>query len=98
MTDFSTKYSEIRGSDHVQSLQLEGRIAAQIKAKRKSLNMSQQKLADLADIPKSTIGRIAAGLTSPKVETLMKLSKALQTPFIIDGTLDNDSQNLYVQT
>jgi transcriptional regulator with XRE-family HTH domain len=96
MSDFLKRYSEIRGEDYVQSLQLEGRIAAQIKTKRKSLNMSQQDLADLAGVPKSTIGRIEAGLTSPKVDTLLQISKALNTPFIIDGTMDNNS-NLYVK-
>ncbi|PAV30757.1 transcriptional regulator [Virgibacillus profundi] len=98
MSDFLKRYSKIRGADHVQSLQLEGQIAAQIKTKRQTLKMSQQKLADLAGVPKSTIGRIEAGLTSPKVETLLKISKALETPFIIDGTLDGGNNNLYVQT
>lgn len=96
MSDFFKKYSEIRGEDYVQNLQLEGRIAAQIKTRRKSLKMSQQDLADLAGIPKSTIGRIEAGLTSPKVDTLLQISKALNTPFIIDGTMDNNP-NLYVK-
>jgi len=97
MSDFLKGYSEIRGEDCVQGLQLEGRIAAQIKSKRQQLKMSQQKLADLANIPKSTIGRIEAGLTSPRVETLLKISKALETPFIIDGALDNGDNTLYVQ-
>lgn len=74
MSDFFKSYSEIRGVDYVQSLQLEGRIAAQIKTKRQSMKMSQQELADLAAIPKSTIGRIEAGLTSPKLKTLLKIS------------------------
>jgi transcriptional regulator with XRE-family HTH domain len=98
MNDFFRKYSEIRGENHVRSLQLEGRIAAQIKTARKSLNMSQQGLADLAGVPKSTIGRIEAGLTSPRLETLLQLSKVLSTPFIIDGTKDNGAPNLYTQT
>ncbi|WP_280770652.1 helix-turn-helix domain-containing protein [Salipaludibacillus daqingensis] len=98
MSDFFKKYSEIRGEDYVKNLQFEGEIAAQIKTKRHELKMSQQQLADLAEIPKSTIGRIEAGLTSPKLETLLKISKVLETPFVIDGTLDNDNNNLYVQT
>lgn len=98
MSDFFKRYSEIRGDDHVRSLQLEGQIAAQIKTKRQKTKMSQQELADSAGIPKSTIGRIESGSTSPKVETLLKISKALETPFIIDGTLDNGNNNLYVQT
>lgn|SRR5690625_273667 len=97
MSDFLRRYSKIRGKDHVQNLQQEGHIAAQIKTKRKTINMSQQDLADLAGVPKSTIGRIEAGLTSPKVDTLLRISKVLDTPFIIDGTIDKDDNNLYVQ-
>ncbi|MCE7792385.1 helix-turn-helix transcriptional regulator [Salipaludibacillus sp. CUR1] len=98
MSDFLKKYSGIRGNDHVESLQLEGQIAAQIKAKRHTLKISQQELADRANIPKSTIGRIEAGLTSPKVETLLKISKALNTPFIIDGTPGNEDKNMTLKT
>lgn len=98
MSDFIKRYTEIRGEGHVKKLQSEGRIAAQIKTKRKSLNMSQQNLAELAGVPKSTIGRIEAGLNSPKIDTLLQISKALDTPFIIDGTIDNDKPNLYIQT
>jgi XRE family transcriptional regulator, regulator of sulfur utilization len=39
--------------------------------------MFQQELADRIGVPKSTIGRIEAGLTSPRVETLFKISQAL---------------------
>lgn len=86
MSDFFKEYAAIRGEQHVQKLQLEGTIASQIKTRRKQLNMSQQELADRIGVPKSTIGRIEAGLTSPRVETLFKISQALNTPFIIDGT------------
>ncbi|CAM3228478.1 helix-turn-helix transcriptional regulator [Filibacter tadaridae] len=72
-------------------------ITAQIKTKRKSLNMSQQNLADAAGIPKSTIGRIEAGITNPKVNPLLQISRVLDTPFIIDGTNDGNNSNLYVE-
>lgn len=88
MSDFFKKYANIRGEDHVNHLQLEGRIAAQIKTKRQSLQLSQQKLADLVGVPKSTIGRIEAGITSPRLDTLLQISKALDTAFVIDGTND----------
>ncbi|MDC3414166.1 helix-turn-helix domain-containing protein [Aquibacillus sp. 3ASR75-11] len=98
MSDFFKRYSKVRGEDHVKNLQFEGRIAAQIKTVRQNRSLSQQQLADLAGVPKSTIGRIEAGLTSPKVETLLLLSKALDTPFIIDGTMDNNDHSLYLRT
>lgn len=96
MNEFVNKYAEIRGTDYVQRLQFEGMIAAQIKTRRKDLQLSQQKLADLASVPKSTIGRIEAGITSPKVDTLLRISKALETPFIIDGT--SIKKNLFMET
>jgi len=77
MSDFFKKYAAIRGELHVQKLQLEGTIAAQIKTRRKQLNMSQQELADRIGVPKSTIGRIEAGLTSPRC----KLAHYFGTPF-----------------
>lgn len=98
MSDFLKKYADLRGKDHVKRLQSEGKIAAQIKTERKKQGMSQQTLAEISGVPKSTIGRIEAGLTSPRVDTLMRLSKALNTAFEIDGTADDrDSKNLYVQ-
>jgi DNA-binding XRE family transcriptional regulator len=96
MSDFFKKYAAIRGEQHVQKLRFEGAIAAQIKTRRKQLNMSQQELADRIGVPKSTIGRIESGLTSPRVETLFKISQALNTPFIIDGTSRQD-HNLNVR-
>lgn len=71
VSDFLKRYSKIRGEDYGQNLLLEGRIAAQSKTRRKSLNMPQQDLADLAGVPTSTIGRIEAGLTSPKARYFM---------------------------
>lgn len=75
MSDFLKRYSKIRGEDYVQSHQLEWQFAAQIKTKYKSLNMSQQDLANAFGVPKSTMGRIEAGLTSPKVDTLLPYQK-----------------------
>ncbi len=51
MSDFFKKYSKTRGEDHVQGLQLEGVIAAQIKTNRQKLKMSQQELSDLTSVP-----------------------------------------------
>ncbi|MFD1414452.1 helix-turn-helix domain-containing protein [Oceanobacillus jeddahense] len=98
MSDFFKRYALIRGEQHVQNLQYEGRIAAQIKTSRYQMKLSQQQLADLAGIPKSTIGRIEAGLTSPKVDTLLRISRALNTPFIIDGTIDNNPKIISAET
>ena len=57
-------------------LTLEGDLAAQIKTLQKELGMSQQELADKIGKPKSTIGRIEAGLSVPRADTLYKVSGA----------------------
>ncbi|MBR3215547.1 MAG: helix-turn-helix transcriptional regulator [Exiguobacterium sp.] len=93
MSDMFKKYAEIVGNDHVERLQQQGYIAAQIKKQRRQLNISQQELADRIGKPKSTIGRIEAGLTVPRADTLYLLSKALNIPLIIDGTNQNSPQN-----
>ena len=49
------------------------------------IGLTQNDLAELIEVPKSTIGRIEAGLTSPRTDTLMKISRALNIPLIIDG-------------
>ncbi len=48
-----------------------------IKMLRKLHNMSQEKLADRADLTQQHISRIEQGTNIPSVETLIKLSKAL---------------------
>ncbi|WP_347553254.1 helix-turn-helix transcriptional regulator (plasmid) [Pseudalkalibacillus hwajinpoensis] len=96
MSDVFKKYADIVGNDHVEKLQQQGYIAAQIKKQRRQLKISQQELADRIGKPKSTIGRIEAGLTVPRADTLYSLSKALNIPFIIDGT-DQDSPNNYLE-
>lgn len=96
-TDFFKRYADLRGEDQIKRIRSKGRIAAQVKVERQKRRLSQQDLTNLADNPKSTIGRIEAGLTSPKEDTLLKLSKALNTTFIIDGTTETDQSNLHVQ-
>lgn len=97
MSEFLKKYEKVRGKQHVQKLQREGYIAAQIKTDRQRKKMSQQKVADLIRVPKSTIGRIEAGITSPRLDTLIKIAEALDTEFVIGETKEND-KNLYIQT
>ena len=58
------------------------------------------KLPDGTEVPKSTIGRIEAGLTSPRTDTLMKISRALNIPLIIDGRvqqLDKPSVEISIE-
>ena len=44
--------------------------------KRIKRNLSQEQLAELAELNRNTIGNIERGIASPTVDTLEKLSKA----------------------
>lgn len=86
MSNFNVRATQILGEARVRQLQAEGSIAAQIKTTRKRLDLSQEQLADLAGLPKSTIGRIEAGLNSPSVNTLTKIARALKADLVIHGS------------
>lgn len=47
-----------------------------LKRARRKAGLSQRALADLVDLPQSTIGRIEAGMTDPRVSTMNKLLAA----------------------
>ena len=85
MSDFHKKYADIVGDKRVDNLRMQGYFAAQIKKRRRELKITQQQLADIIGKPKSTIGRIEAGLTFPRLDTLYDISKALGVSFVIDG-------------
>ena len=51
-----------------------------IRELRKGLNLSQEKLADIADVHRTYIGMIERGERNITLENIQKLSKALNTP------------------
>lgn len=52
-------------------------IVEDLKKKRKRLRISQAELAKWCNVPQSTIGRIEAGIVTPDLSTLQKISKAI---------------------
>ena len=44
---------------------------------RKKLGLTQAKLADIADVPRTTITKIESGSYNPTIETLSKIATAL---------------------
>ena len=59
------------------NLGINKKIGMKIKLLRTMSKLSQEKLAEFADINKNTIGLIERGEISPTVETLEKISTAL---------------------
>lgn len=57
-----------------------------IRAAKAALKLKTQDLADLAGIPKETLGRIERGDVSPRANTLAKIEDALKEMGIDYGT------------
>jgi DNA-binding XRE family transcriptional regulator len=91
--EFSDRLASIVGQECIEALHQIADISAQISKARREQNISQQKLADLIGVAKSTIGRIEAGLTQPRSSTLYKISDVLNIPLIIDGTTGKESDD-----
>ena len=58
-----------------------------VRAKRKQIGFSQEKLAEKADLSTVFISRIERGIESPSVVNLMKIAKALAVHVqdLVDG-------------
>lgn len=56
---------------------LEISLGARIKARRKELNLSQERLGLIAGIDRTAIAKIEAGERSIRIDTLAKLAKSL---------------------
>ncbi len=59
------------------SLSINEKIGIKINILRKRLKYSQEKLAELSDLSKTSIGTIERGKSKPSIETLEKIAKAL---------------------
>jgi len=51
--------------------------------------MTQQELATAINVAKSTTERLEAGITQANYQTLLSLSRTLDTPLIIDAKYDD---------
>ena len=63
-----------------------------IKKLRKLHNISQEKLAERAELSQQQISRIELGLNTPKIETLIKLSEALHVS--IDVIINTNNKGM----
>lgn len=53
------------------------KIITTLITKRNELGLSQRDLAQICDIPQSSVARIESLKTTPRLDTLLKLSQAL---------------------
>ncbi len=59
------------------SLSINEKIGIKIRLLRTKLKLSQEKLAELADMNKNSIGAIERGESKPAIDTLEKIANAL---------------------
>ena len=59
------------------SLNLNEKIGIKIRILRIKLKFSQEKLAELSELSKNSIGTIERGKSSPSIETLDRIARAL---------------------
>lgn len=67
-------------------------IGGRIKAERKKLNLSQEKLSEIVSVTPHYIYEIERGLKAMSLETLINISVALNlsTDYILFGEVQND--------
>lgn len=59
-------------------LMINKKIGLRVKIERIKRNLSQEKLAEIADIDRGTLSKIERGVISPTIATLYKLSIAFK--------------------
>lgn len=55
-------------------------VGRRIAKHRKNLSMTQEQLGDLCDMERSTIARLETGNANATLQTLLKISNALDVP------------------
>mgnify|MGYP002336341572 CR=1 FL=1 len=58
-------------------------IAAEVAERRKDLLLSQAELADLCGTTQSAIARVERGLRPPRIDTLLRIARALDCELIV---------------
>jgi transcriptional regulator with XRE-family HTH domain len=64
--------------------ELFGAIAAQVNARRREWDLSQRELADLCGTTQSAIARLERGLRPPRIDTLLRIARALDCELVVD--------------
>lgn len=65
------------GKEIIEEAEIEAGIISDMIRQRSALGLSQRDLAELCDIPQSSIARIETGKITPRLDTLLKILKQL---------------------
>ena len=77
------KLTDPVGKEILEEAEAEASIISAIIRRRAELGLSQRDLANLCDIPQSSIARIESSKTTPRLDTLLKLFRQLGLTFKI---------------
>lgn len=80
------KYVKSIDADNCQqmeSIEMMTEIVNSLIQQRKDLGLSQRELAEMCDMPQSSIARIETFKTSPTLDTLVKLFSILKMRFVV---------------
>ncbi len=61
-----------------------------VRAQRRRIPLSQQELADLAGVSRTSIQRIEAGIDTTELSTLLKVLRVLNLTLTLTGDLPHD--------
>ena len=59
-------------------------IADEVAARRQEWGLSQRQLADLCGTTQSAIARIERGLRPPRIDTLLRIARALDCELVVE--------------
>ena len=77
---FQASVIESLGMKPVSISKLKATLSANVKARRKELGISQEKLALLSGVDRSYMSEIERQIANPSIEALLRISNALQIP------------------
>ena len=77
---FQASVMESLGMKPVSISKLKAALRANVKARRKELGISQEKLALLSGVDRSYMSEIERQIANPSIEALLRISNALQMP------------------
>jgi transcriptional regulator with XRE-family HTH domain len=63
-------------------------IVIALRNKREKLGLTQEKLAELSNIPRTTITKVESGSRNATIQTLMSLAQAMGSTFEVKVTLE----------
>ena len=75
------------GKEIIEEAEIEAAIISDMIRQRSAMGLSQRDLAEMCDIPQSSIARIETGKITPRLDTLLKILKQLGLTLRVTETL-----------